>query len=518
MAKITHKALFEKLRDDTVVQRCVQYAHWTLPQLMANFADSRGNSRLIVERDYQEIGALLVNNLASKLVRLLFPVSAPFFKVEASPAMLAEAKASGREVELTSHLAQIEMNASQRLFLNGSYAQLILALKHLIITGNVLLYRDAQNAESRTYGLQSFGIRRDGRGKMLDCVLREFTYVEALPWEIQTALRSKDRTKYSREEAQVELYTRIHRETRGPGVVVYVVTQQVDTLDIGEPSVYPEHLCPWHAPAWSLILGEHYGRGHVEDYAGGFATMSDLSESAALYGIEMMRVLHLVTAGSGTDIDDLANSETGEFVRGSKESVTAYEAGDAAKAQFIEAKLANTMARLQRAFMYKGNTRDAERVTMFELQLEAQEAEGMLGGVFSSLSSGIQQPLAGVLIVEQDPNALAGLIDGSLKLNVTAGIPALGRSSEVQSLAAAAQEVVTIVPPLVQTDNRFSAPRLVDMIMAGRSVNTSALFLSKQEMVALQKAQQQQQLGEQQILAAQAGADASQQLQSLQQG
>ena len=515
MSAITHKALFEKMRDTNVVARCTDYAHWTLPQLMADFDSTRGQSRHVIERDYQEVGAMLVNHLSSKLAKLLFPVSTPFFRVKPSAELLAKASEQGKLAALASQLAKLELDASQRLFLNASYAQLIIALKHLIITGNVLMYRDSKTSSSRTYGLQSFTIRRDGAGKMMDCVLREFTTVEGLPYEVQEALRRTDRSKYSRPERNVELYTRIHREAMPGGNARYTVSEQVDTVPIGVESSYPEHLCPWHAPTWSLILGEHYGRGLVEDFAGGFAKLSDLSEAATLYGIEMMRVVHLVAAGSGTDIDDLARAEQGQYIRGDQQSVAAHESGDAAKLREVRAEIEAVFSRLARAFMYQANTRDAERVTAYELQRDAQEAEFALGGAYSALADGIQIPLAAVLITEESPEALEGLVTGDLRTHIMAGIPALGRSSDVQNLLLAVQEAGTIVPALAQLDQRFDPQKLVDLIMSGRSVDVKALHRTEQQMQELAAAQQQAAQGQQQIAEAQATADQMQQLSDL---
>ncbi len=135
MSGISHKALFEKLRDTTVIERSVQYAHWTLPQLMADFTGRQGQ-RVVVERDYQEVGALLINHLSSKLIRLLFPTTHPFFKIKPSAEFVKEALSQGAdETKLNAGLARLEMDATQQLFLNASYAQLILAMKHLIATG-----------------------------------------------------------------------------------------------------------------------------------------------------------------------------------------------------------------------------------------------------------------------------------------------------------------------------------------------------------------------------------------------
>lgn len=517
MAAISHKTLFEKLRDSTVVCKSQQYAHWTLPQLMADIASNRGNGQIVVERDYQEMGALLTNHLASKLARLLFPTSNPFFRVQASASIKKLAQQSGvDDSQMQAGLARLEMDAARRLFLNSSYAQLTLALKHLIITGNVLIHRDSADAKCTTFGLQSFVVRRDGRGNALDIILREFTYVEALDEEVQNALKAKDRARYSRPEQQVEVYTRIQRKVVN-GTVGHEVTEEVDTTRIGEGSWYPEHLCPWFSPTWSLIPGEHYGRGMVEDYAGGFAKLSDMSESSALYSIEMMRVVHLVSAGSGTDIDDLAKAETGEYIRGDKDSVSAHESGDAVKLQQASAEIDRTFTRLAKAFMYQGNTRDAERVTAYELQLEAQEAENALGGVYSSLSQGLQVPLAHVLMVEAAPDTLAGLISGEVKLDVLAGIPALGRASDVQNLMLASQEIAGVVP-IAQLDPRISPSKVVDMIMHGRSVDTEAIYYTPKEQAEIAAAQQAAQQGQEQMQQAAALSDATDQINSLQQG
>lgn len=515
MARISHKALFDKLRDTQVIAKCEAYAKWTLPQLMANIADTRGQRMAVVERDYQEMGAILVNHLSTKLARLLFPTSYPFFRAEPSKELQAIGASAGMSpAQVAAGMARLEMDASKRLFLNSGYAQLILALKHLIVTGNVLLYRDTKRGRCVTYGLQSFTSRRAGDGTLLDCVLREFTYVEALSPELQKMLRAADKARYSRDEQQVELYTRIRRMTKGD-TVVYAVSQEIDTLPVGSESSYPEHLCPWFIPTWSLIPGEHYGRGMIEDFAGGFATLSDLSEGAALYSIEVMRVIHMVSAAGGTDIDDLRAAETGEYVRGDAQSVQAVEAGDAGKLQQIEGKIDRVFTRLAKAFMYQGNTRDAERVTAYEIQVEAQEAENALGGVYSTLSQGLQVPLAHNLVTEAAPQSLAGLIDGSLKLDVIAGIPALGRTSDVQNLLMASQEIAAAVP-IAQLDQRISPTKVVDMVMQGRSVDTSVIFYTEEEQKAMQQAQQAAQQGQQQILQAQSLGEVSAQLNQLQ--
>lgn len=515
MSRVNSKALFQKFRDDTVVNKCEQYAYWTLAYLMADPRELSMTGRLVVERDFQEIGALLINNLSAKLTRLLFPQQYSFFKATASPALREWARGKGKSKEqLNADFAQLEMAAKQRLFVNAGYAALILALKYLLITGNALIYRDSQKGKITVWGPNSFATRRDGTGELLDCILKEYTTVEALPEVLQTALRISNRTKYSRPEQVVEKYTRICRKTRN-GVVGYAVSQEVDCIPVGDESWTPANLCPWMCPTWNLIPGEHYGRGLVEDYAGGFAKLSSLSESAALYGVEMMRVVHMVGAGSGTDVDELNAAESGQYVRADPGQVQAYEAGDYQKASQVEAQIASTFQRLSKAFMYQGQARQAERVTAFELQLEAQEAENALGGAISTLSGGIQVPMAHVLMAEVSKDAETGIIMGDLMPDVTAGIDALGRSADVQNLIQAAQEIAGIAP-IAQLDKRINSQRLVDVILAGRSIDPASVFYTPEEQRANDEAAAAEQAAQANLLKAQTLGAQGDQLQSLQ--
>lgn len=479
MAKPSYKALFEKYRDDTVINQHEQYAYWTLPYLMTDQREVNSYGRVVVERDFQEVGALLVNNLAAKLARLLFPMQYPFFRASASKEFKDWAAKKGLSDEaLNAKFASIEMEAKNKLFLNAGYAQIILALKYIIVTGNALINRSERDRKMLVWGPNAFACKRDGTGMLLDTVLREFTCVEALPDELAAALRAGNKAKYSRPEQSVEKYTRIHRMSRN-GQAGFQVSEEVDGVAVGEPSWYPEQLCPWMVPTWTLIPGEHMGRGLVEDYAGGFARLSSLSEAAALYGVEMMRVVHLVGPGS-SDVDSLNKAESGEYVAGDPEQIKAYEAGDAKKAEQVAAEIERVFQRLARAFMYGAQTRQAERVTAYEIQREAQEAEHALGGAISTLSGSLQIPLAHVLTGEVSKEAKIGLVLGEIRPDVTAGLDAMGRSADTQNVLQAAQEIAAVAP-VAQLDPRISMQKIVDIILAGRSIDPTSIFYSEED-------------------------------------
>jgi hypothetical protein len=518
-SRISHKQRFSKYRDDTVIQKAIKMAHWTLPQLMADLSLSLNGTQHILERDYQEVGALLVNNLSPKLAAMLFPSSRPFYKIDASDALVKAAEGKGMtKVQLTSNFAQLEQKSCQRIFLNASYAQLIQLLRHVIVTGTGLIYRDSKAGKFITYGLQSFSCKRDGQGTLLDTVIREYTHIEALSPTVQTALRMAHRSRYARTDdcPPVELYTRIQRKQGASGKVYYEVTQEADEVPVGTTGLYPELLCPWQVVTWSLIAGENYGRGLVEDFAGGFAKLSDGSHAAALYGIELMKVVNLVAPGMGADIDELANAESGEYVQGAPGAVSAYENGDATKLQVMRAELEAVITNLSRAFMYKGNTREAERVTAFEIKQDALEADNVLGGAYSTLAAGMQVPFAHILLTEVNSDMLEGIVSNTVELNIVAGIPALGRATDVQNLILAAQDAIAIINPLIQTDKRIDGQKIMDMIMAGSSVDTSLIYKSDDQLASEAKAAQQQQQGQNQMMDAAAASEATDTLQSIQ--
>lgn len=498
---VTHKMRWDKYRDDTVVQKCIRFALWTLPQLMADLDQSNRGTSMQLERDYQEIGAMLTNNLAAKLASILFPANVPFIKVEPSAALIKKAEQNGTSAaELDSALAKMEMDASKRLFLNASYNQFVQAIKYLIVTGNTLIHRDSKAKQTSAYGPNQFSIRRDGRGKMLDCVLREAVAFDGLDEPTRAQLRAKNPARISAGsfDISLELYTRINRaDLRGNPV--YVVSQEIEGMPVGEPSIYPEHLCPYMAPTWNLLAGEHYGRGLVEDMAGGFAKLSDSSEALALYGISAMKFINLVAPGQGANLDEIQAAETGEYVQGQKDSINIYEAGDGNKIAAMAAIIDSTFQNLARAFMYTGQARDSERTTAYELKLQAGEANTVLGGQYSALAESMQVPTGHILLTEVHPGMLEGIITGDIKLDIIAGSAALGRAAGAQSLMAVAQTANAVAGVLLQADPRISRSKLMDFLYASESVDSSVFLMDKKEQAEYDAAKQQEQQGQNQM-------------------
>lgn len=497
----TAAARWEQLRDTAAIKRAEEFAKMTLPYIMR---DPLKGEQADIEHDFQSIGAVLTNNLSAKLVQALFPTGIPFFRSELTDAI--KNAAAGEDVDdgvLSAALAQLDRKATARLFMNASLAKLTRVVKLLIITGNALVYRDSAKATMVVWSMQSYSVRRDPTGQWQEIVLKQRFKAGDLDPVYVDSLRAAG--KNIKPETPVDLYTYL---TRAKGSVYDICTavHEIDGVVVGNGGSWPEHLFPYICPTWNLADGDHYGRGHVEDHIGDFAKLSLLSERLGMYEMESLDILNIVNEQAGAVVDDYQDAEMGDYVPGGVNAVSAYERGDYNKITAVNSSLAAVIQRLSMAFMYTGNTRDAERVTAEEIRQTASEAEATLGGVYSLLAEGFQGPLAYICLSEVSVEILQGLIDKSHKPTIQTGIPALSRSMAVQNLINAAQVIAGFVPALKQVDRRFSVTKMVDMVLAAYSVDSSELFQSPEEMAeeakqleqqAAQTQAQQQQLVEQ---------------------
>lgn len=478
----SYEALFNKYRDDSAILRMEKYALWSLPTLFAD-PDLRSGKQQPVERDYQSVGAILTNSLASKLSQLLFPSNQSFFRLSSkvNTAVMANSL-SVPESALSSAMAQLENEAYPRMFLRSSYAQVVQAMKLLIVTGNALMYRDSDRTNIHTYSLRNFSLLRDGTGKVLDIVLCERTTVSQVPAEAKAHFSGRQ------EYDCLKLYTRIKRE-KGTVTDIFVVTQQIEDFNLSTREEYPEAVNPYIPVAWNLVSNENYGRGLVEDYAGDFAKLSELSEALALYEIEACRVLNMAKPGSGADIDSMADAESGQWVSGDPTAVGAYEGGNAQKIEVMLADLASVFQRLAPAFMYGGNTRDAERVTAEEIRQQAEEANTTFGGTYSSLADSMHIPLAHILCNEVNPQFVQEVVRGGLTLTVLTGVAALGRSSDVNKLLQVAQVLGTVLPILAQASQRMDPDRIINKVFEGFGLDVNEYSFTEDELLEKQEQQ-----------------------------
>lgn len=476
--KQSYKALYSEYEDTAYLRKCQRYALWTIPSVFPTergvVFSSKGNTP--VQHDYQSLGSLLVNNLATKMAEMLFPVNRAFFKINLTGAVsdILNAEVSSPEAagNAIGRLAELESAACKRLLIGDSYAQTLQYIRYLVITGNALIKR--VNGRTTVYGLHNFTNKRDASGQVLDIVLREKWTYGSLPASIAVSRDGK------KDSDPVEVYTRIKREKAPSGGEMWVVSQEVDGATVGEPVAYQHNTCPYFVGVFNLVNGDDYGRGHVEDYAGDMAKYSALTRALTLYEIEITKVVNCVKPGSQTtDLRSLNAAKTGEWVLADPQAVSAMEAKEYGKIQQLLGDLNTLERRLSVAFMYQANQRDGERVTKYEIQLMVQEADKALGGAYSRVSAATHERLAYLCMMEEDPTFITAVIAGEVKLEILTGTAALSRAADTENLLIAVQELAAIIPLLKGVSIRFDEDKIIDNILLSHGIKLDNVMLSK---------------------------------------
>lgn len=511
--------LFTTLKDPAAIWTSEIYSKWTIPSVFTRDLQGLQGKRAALHHDYQSQMAILINSAATKVVNALFPQGAPFFRLVDSEDMRGVADELGITGSLQSIQAQLELEASAQVFQKDGYAAKLRAAKLLMITGNALEYYDAERKKSHIYSIRDYAVKRDGFGEVMCIVLKERISVMDLPDDFRAS-------HFAQKEGYEDLclYTGVQREsvwTQGVQSYRYKVTQQVEQFAYGEPSYYPLNQLPYIVLTWELVTGEHYGRGLVESYAGDIARLSELTKALTLYEVEAMRFVNVSSSASGIDIDQFAESQTGEIIQtsvpaGANPGVWAYEGGEYNKIQVMQSEINALEQKLARAFMYTGAARDSERTTAYELRQNAQEAQNALGDAYSNLSDSWLTKLAYLYCTALYPQ-LRPLLDlDVVKLEVTVGTASLNKAAQAERLIEASQALQLVAPVLQQLTKRTNIDALVDSIMDSYGVQTSKFFYSDrqmQEMLKNEEAAQAQAVQQQeQVMAAADPTVAAQQL------
>lgn len=403
-------------------QRWEDYAGWTLPYL---YPIDEVTSTTEMQLDYQSTGAQAVNHLSNKITSTLFAPSRPFFRIELDQDQLAEAIASGiEEADVEELTAATEKKAMKQLEKVGLRTALLQTMRSLITTGNSLLFFPPNKDKAQVYSLKDYVIKRDMSGCMTHLITRDTHAVATLPPELQDLVGMKGITDPLEE---VTIYTGVMRVSKD----VYLVKQEIDDLFVlpGARGVYSTNTLPWIPLTWNLVRGYDYGTGLVEDYAGAFSSLSAYAESMRDLAAIATDIKGLVNPMGSTDVDSLNNSDAGTWVYGHPDDIAYLNLEKVADLQFLASAVEQTKQEIGRAFLLNSAvTRDAERVTAQEIQMQANELEESLGGVYSRLAEELQQPLA---------RRLLDSLDGSMRdldVSILTGVEALSRTSDLDQI------------------------------------------------------------------------------------
>lgn len=427
--KKTCGSLYQKLETDRkpFLDRAQECSALTIPSLLPKDGHSPSSK---LPTPWQGIGARGLNNLASKLLLALLPPNAPFFRLAIDDFTLEElTQQEGMRARVEEGLNKIERSVMNEIEGTAIRVGAFEGIKHLLVSGNVLLYLPPQGGV-RVFHLDRYVVRRDPMGNVLDIITKENVSKDTLPdsLELPDDAESKDPAG----EKSVELYTHIYRDGRR-----WRVYQEVKGVEVpGTKGSYPIDKCPWIPVRLTKIDGENYGRGYVEEYLGDLKSLEGLTQAIVEGAAAAAKVLFLVKPNGTTAMSDVANAESGAFREGNAEDITTVQLQKFNDFRVALDTVVQINERLSFAFLLNSAVqRSGERVTAEEIRFMANELETALGGLYSVLSQELQLPLVNRIMYQMEKKKrLPALPEGVVKPVVVTGIEALGRGNDLNKL------------------------------------------------------------------------------------
>lgn len=428
------RGFYDQCSDDRrlFLDRAREAAELTLPYIIP----PEGNtSSTTYPTPFQGMGARGVNNLSSKLLLALLPPNAPFFRFKVDYFSIKNQGVPIEEIQadIEQSLGQVE-RAVQAEFETGNLRVTVFeALKHLIVSGNALLYVP-DKGEARVFSLDSFVCKRDPSGNLVALATKESVTPDVLdPATKELVVGNEDSEGYTKNQTEaLDLYTCVYLNENK-----WHVCQEINSVEIpSSKGVYSKNKNPFIPLRFSRIDGEHYGRGFIEEYLGDLRSLESLTRAIVEGSAAAAKVLFLVNPNGSTRINTIAKSGNGAIVQGNAEDVQALQVQKFADFKVAYDVIGMIKERLGFAFLMNTSIqRNAERVTAEEIRFMAQELEDVLGGVYSILSQEFQLPLVNrVMDKMTKQRRLPKLPKKIVKPAIVTGLEALGRGHDLNKL------------------------------------------------------------------------------------
>lgn len=441
----TLKSQFDRQVVDSspYLDRAREAAKLTIPALFPP-SGSTGSTKL--PTPYQSTGARGLNNLASRLLGALLPPGSSFFRLTVDDFLLEQMTGKeGMRAGVDEALERMERTVTAEIDASDTRASIFLAMKLLLVSGNVLLYQSPEDGMKVTR-LDRYVVKRDPMGNVLSTIIKEEVSPLAVGEEVRAMLPAKPEDS-GKKDANLELYTGIFRDKAG-----WNIYQELDGVRLPKSEgTYPLDKNPWLTLRFIKVDGEDYGRGYVEEYLGDLKSLEGLSKAIVMAAAAASKVLFLVKPNSTTKMKSLAESESGDIKEGNAADVTVLQMDKYADFRVALDTIRDLKESLAYAFLLNSAIqRSGERVTAEEIRYMAQELETVLGGIYSSLAQDFQLPYVSVLMANlQSKGRLPQLPKGAIKPAITTGIEAIGRGSDLTKLAGLLNDIAPLGPEAI---------------------------------------------------------------------
>jgi hypothetical protein len=445
---------------------------------------------------WQSIGAKGANVMASKLMLSLFPVTATFFKLQINDGKLASDPNLDARIksEIDLSLSKMERVIMQHVAESQDRVILHQAMKHLIVTGNVLVYMGSSGV--KLYPLDRFVVVRDGEGQPTEIVTVESINRQFLPEKFKTSKSATNRVDdntatpsvdvtVGEDEAAVYTWAKL---TDGQ----WRWRQEVDG-EIIEDSYgkSPKNTTPWLPLRFNIVDGEDYGRGRIEEYLGDLKSLEGLMQAMVEGSAAAAKVVFLVSPSATVKPSTLAKAGNGAIIQGRQEDVSVVQVAKQADFSTAYQMITQLTQRLSEAFLIL-TVRQSERTTAEEIRATQQELNEQLGGIYGNLTTELLRPyLQRKLFVLQRSNILPKLPKGVVFPTVIAGIEGIGRGQDRESLMMFLQTISQSLGPEAMI--RFINPEeAIKRLAAAQGIDPIQLIKTAQERETEMKQQQAQ--------------------------
>lgn len=449
--------------------RAENHAELTLPYVMRREGADKGTPTPFARA--QSYCGGLVNGLKSKMGLTLLPPSTSSFRFVPNAEQLGEQIGDNRAAmddlnkQLSSYTARINASIEVQQIRPATFQM----LEQQIIVGSVVAEKLPKDGLI-IHTLKSFAVKLDRRGRALGICIVETMYKEDLPEGI---------TPKDDKQEEFELYTLVFKTEEGN----WILQQELDGELVGEEITYKDDMdLPFRYLGWKWVAGDSYHRPYVEDYYDDMRQLNQLAELLTRGSLAAAKVLFLVDETVGrTDKKDIAEAPTGAYRYGNADDVKVVQANKNYDFQVPMEREANLKRELAKMFLSnESTTRDAERVTAFEVQVMARELESStVGGIYSSMSLDYNKWLVHQIMLEEK------ITFEAIDTEILTGLDALGRSQEAQKLDGYVQRMATL-----GLMDYIAEEELVTRYASFDGIATEGLVKSSTEVEALRKQRQ----------------------------
>lgn len=429
MTQDTARGRYEslKVRREPFLRRAREMASLTIPSLLP---PEGYNGTQTLPETYSDLGARCVTHISSKLLMALLPPGVRTFRLSIPPELLLKNGLMHEDDETSRNLALTERIIDAEIERRNWRQPTNTGLQHLVVAGNVLEQILPDNT-IRVYRLDQYVVVRTPSGKPIEIIIEEHLAPVSLPDHVKPLVTEKDLSNVT-----IPLYTWMKLDGE-----VWKIHQEVGGQVVpGSKGTYKK--LPYNPIRWTSVVGEDYGRGKCEEHRGALMAVEGLSK--AVLDAAALASRHIIgvrpNAAGGLNLrKKIAEAKNGDIVVFNPEDVSFLQYQNTAGIQIAQQELMRITQDLAGAFLLaSAYQRDAERVTATEVRRNAEELEGVLGGVYSQLSQEMQSSRLNRLILQmQGQSKLPAWPEGMVEPTITTGLEALGREKDVERVSTA---------------------------------------------------------------------------------